>query len=383
MKKILLFAAAAAVVFTSCMKGESNLVPEGETSIVVKIDGLVAAEDTRAVEAKGTVTISTLAGTNHYIYVLDEDNKVTYGEALDPTKLSSGQTIGGSDKFFDKNSKVYVLANIPSNLSAAYAYESVADFDAIKALTSTIVYDGANSVNTDQKNPAMANTTGAPVQIGAAEEGVATVNVNIAPLYSRIEFEGVVGGTHIDSYDVTGVWIDNFYPTFTLDGKYSGTSVGAGSSTDFPTNGFGDSNIFNSAAGKVAAPASNNVWAYHAAPAADVPTIIVRLENIQYQKDNNGTPTGSVVALNETRYITIKNFTTGSATGPAYDGAFTRGKIFQIKTVNFDVIIDAGSGEEGEGGGTDVVPNPTEVKITATVVVDPWGTQILYPHLGE
>jgi hypothetical protein len=379
MKKLFLLAALAAVTQTSCLKGGES-IPDGQSRLVVRIDGL-SGGSSRKVEAPGTVSITSLSGTNHYIYVLNSDNTVEYGEPLDPAKLSSGQTIG-ENMFFANTSKVYVLANIPSNLSAAYTYDQVADFDALKALTSAISYV-APVANTDHKNPAMANTTGAPVQVGAATAGVATVSVNIAPLYSRIELESVKGGAHIESFDVTAVYLDNYYSSFTLDGKSAGALKSNGSLTTFAPEWFGDVSTVSSAS-NIATAGSGMVWAYNAAPGVKVPTIIVKLENIRYYYDDgNGSPTGSEVVLAGARYLTISDYRTGvGVADPMYSGTFERGKIFKIKPVTFDHVFSNGANPDDDEPLPET-PNPDAVQIRATVVVDNWGIQTLYPVLGE
>jgi hypothetical protein len=381
MKKILWFAASAAMVFTSCIENEGTIIPEGEASIVVKIDGITPS--TRAIEAAASPALGAAAldGTAlHYIYVFNADDTKRHGEELVISAVTgTGQSIDNGT-YFSKDSKIYVLANIPANI-ALTNLEAVADVAGLEALTSEIIY-GTGAQNVTHSKPAMANTSGEPVALGTVTEGVATVNVNIAPLYSRIEFVRVTGGEHIVSFKVAGVYLENYYDTFTMTGKaVPESSVSNGNETPSLATSFGDETVISSDGSKEAAPAGR--WAYHAAPADKVPSLIIKLTDVVfYEDDGNGTPESNELTLSTPRYLKVVDYTTNSNGSIAYTGRFDRGKIFTINALEFDHIFS----DDDNGDNDDELPetpDPNSVKISATVTIANWGTQTLYPVLGN
>jgi hypothetical protein len=381
MKKILLFAAAAAMVFTSCIEGGGTVIPEGEASIVVKIDGITPA--TRAIEAAASPALGAAAldGTAlHYIYVFNADDTKRHGEELVISAVTgTGQSIDNGT-YFSKESKIYMLANIPANITLANL-EAVADVAGLEALTSEIIY-GTGAQNVTHSKPAMANTSGEPVGLGSVAGGIATVNVNIAPLYSRIEFVRVTGGDHIVSFKVAGVYLEDYFDTFTMTGKaVPASSVSNGNETPSLTTSFGDETVISSDGSKEAAPAGR--WAYHAAPADKVPSLIVKLTDVVfYEDDGSGGVTANEMTLETPRYLKVESYNTNAAGTTAYTGRFDRGKIFTINALTFDHIYSDDDDNDNDDELPET-PDPNSVQISATVTIANWGTQTLYPVLGN
>jgi hypothetical protein len=355
-----------------------TITPQGQTAITVQIAGM-KAPDTRMVQGPGTTTINTLTGENHYIYVLksDAEGTVIYGETLKPAEVA-GQTLGeGETMYFPDDSRIYILANIPSDVTN-YTWDKVANLAAIKALTSTITYDQAGPVNTDLTAPAMSNFDGEPVAVGDPVSGLATANVKISPLYARIEFVGVKGLNHIESFDVAGVYLDNYYSVFSMTGEAKGSLHSNGSAKTFPAGWFGDAGPWNAPTGVTAGPG----WAYHAAPAAKVPSIIVELKNLTFKYDNgSGTPTTTAPVITDSRFLTVASYNNKTG-GTPYTGQFERGKIYKISLLTFDHVYSDDSNDDND----DVVPdtpNPTSVTLKAVVTVENWAPVELSPNLGE
>jgi hypothetical protein len=209
----------------------------------------------------------------------------------------------------------------------------------------------------------VANTTGAPVNIATstpgtpgATPGTATANVNIAPLYSRIELVKVVGGPTVQSFTVTGVFVDNYFSRFTLTGNAAGPIKYQRQSTEWGDN-IGDTGSWPStgATGNtVSQPpiptggTANDVWAYHVA-SADMPRLIIRVESML------------PAAPQAVSYLTVTSWNGVGA------NRFERGQIYRIgNTVNNTgaLMIDPNK--------LAPVPNADYVNVTVNVTVDNW-----------
>ncbi len=239
------------------------------------------------------------------------------------------------------NSRVYVLANIPSSVDVT----TLTSWQRIQQTVVTI----STSQQNNYRTAALANSSGQPAAITTTGT-TGTVTVEINPLYSRYELTDVRGGPTIQSFNVTGVFVDSYFPSFTLDGQSSGPIHYQAQSTNF-AGSFGDGPpvsttgpwVATGTAGNMVATAgAGMVWAYHVA-AADLPRFIVRLENI--------VTTGGPVA--GTRYITISSYSGQAPT------RFERGRIYQVSLPFTEAQLA-------------MTPNPSYVTVTAQVRVVDW-----------
>ncbi|MDR2890816.1 MAG: hypothetical protein LBV18_04350 [Alistipes sp.] len=357
MKKLVLIAAAAAAVLASCTNGNNENVPTntGETPLVIKLSGVKPAEvATRAEQAAGVTGL--LQMNDGHIFVINAATGVVIAEepivVADAT--GSGHILGGaSPKVVPSNALVYVLANIPSDIAPA----TLTTWAAIQAAASAL----AN--NTDYTDAMMANSTGVGSTITPGADKTGSVSIALSPLYSRLELHNVKGSGNIVSYDVTGVFVDDYYPEFTMVGAGAGTLFEQGISTTF--TGIGDTGSWSSAS-LVAAPAASNVWAYHV-PAEGLPRLIVRMENVVYDKDPSSAV--NLETITGVRYITIANYQPELI-------EFERGKIYRIGAV-------AGSELKFDEDDLTLVPGAvTDIEeLTVTATVEDWVLEDLKPEL--
>jgi hypothetical protein len=383
MKKILLFAAAAAMAFTSCIEGGGTVIPEGETTITVKIAGLHNVE-TRAIESPASDNTSTpllnaASVKNGWVYVLDPNGNVVGNEELEIPQPDAGQEIEDG-RTFDKSSVVYILANYPANLTNALGESvtpaSLTTLEAIKAAQAQIVYDAttpANSHNTNYLEPAMANVDGVPSELEAPQGGTATAQVTIAPLFARVELAGLTGtGAQLYNYEVAGVYLDNYYSAFSMSGEGVGEKHSAGNEDNFPAGWIGDVYTTPVASnGKGYTPGTNQVWAYHAGAATLVPNFIVKLVNVNYYAytDQSHTTLEDELTKDENPlYLYVRGFT---KSGADFTGPFETGKIYKIGKISF--LYE----------NLTVTINPNLVSVTAEVEVKDWEIVNLVPKLGE
>lgn len=380
MKKLILLAAAAATVFApGCVKTNNGDAPEG-ARLVVKIEGAAASSETRSVEASASPTGTDVAPSLNKAYVYVIYGEEVYGEEMDVTAAQDGGYVIGNGKgpdglqmYFPTSSQVYVLGNWPTGIAPA----TLTSWEEIEAAVSAISYTA--SVNTNYKIPAMANAGGVPLTLSNVDEAAHTaeVTVEISPLYSRMELKAIKGGPHMVSYDVTGVWVNNYFNGFTMAGKgVRVTSTGsentpyvhASGSTDF-SNVFGDTSTTGwSAVGDpgamTATAGTDRVWAYHVG-AGSVATLIVRLDKIKYYLDDgDGNPDvdRGVMEKANPHYLVMSGYSNLTS------GEFERGYIYQIDALEFDI--------------EDIGEKPVVgVAITAKVKVNNWKVSALSPEI--
>jgi hypothetical protein len=160
-----------------------------------------------------------------------------------------------------------------------------------------------------------------------------------------MELTEVRGGPNITGFTVTGVFVDSYFPSFTLTGESSGPIRYQSQSTQF-AGVMGDQpgpwQATGAAGNMVANPGAGMVWAYHVA-AADLPRFIIRLENVQ-------TTTGPQAGV---RYVTVTGYSSGIT-------RFERGRIYQIPAITFTETQTAAT------------PNPANVPVTVVVRMVDW-----------
>ncbi len=348
MKKLFLATAAlAAMISVSCV-AEKPIANDGEkVSITVKLAG--ANGTTRADEAAADPAQAPSI-TGGYIYVLD-NNTVLKAEAI-PSGAST-VTIDGGNKVYPQSASVYVIANVPANVSGASSFGSMTD---IQNAVSAISYAGAG-INTDYETPAMANVGGA-VPVGTPDGNMnTTVSVNISPLFARVEIKGLEGGTDaqgqtwIKSFKLANVYLDNYYSSFSMTGAGSDLHF-AGTNTTTLSGQFGDP-VTMAAAANTIAP-TNGVWAYHVGPGSLV-HVVFKLSEFTAWDEVSGAPSSTADSTISTpTYLTVDSYSQSIT-------SFERGKIYTINPVKFSLRGQATS-----------QPNPTTVGITATITVTNW-----------
>ncbi len=357
-------AAAATLLATGCVK---NNTESDQTRLVVRLNGASIAPETRAVEDSAAETApgskaSAVTLTKAWIYVISSEG--VYSELMDlGAAQAGGDLIGEEGQLFPSDSRVYVLGNWPASVVPA----DLDSWDEIEAKTVEIA-----TTTIDYTKPALANATGAPVgvTVSTENENVATVTVEISPLFTRLELWKITGGEHIKSFTVDGVYINSYYPAFNLAGAGAGTQkVYAPGTTEF--NGFGDATGWDSSEGTVgdntmdthaeAVAEESKVWAYNVGAGSQV-GFVIKLSDIVYYPENEEGEYASEAT--EPEKLLIVNGYTNISSAP-----FSRGMIYRVKNLEFDY--------------TDLVDEITGVAITANVDVLNWNITDLTPSLGE
>ncbi len=398
-------AAAAVTLFASCAKEETGTIADKNMgTVTIKVAGVNASE-TRAIEAPGSTTTGTIqldATKKHRVFVLNATGGVIHTQELAQATLTTGEILKEEvesvmvPKLVPNDSEIYVFCNISSAESSALAAKTT--LAAIKAYESDI------TAQTDYTKPALSNRTSnsqALVETTAAANGNPaqyTATITIAPLISRLELVSVKGGADIISFNVAGVYVDDYYSNFNFGGLGAGTLFYQAQGTTYTGNAFyKDETVIASAGAKGAAVAQNpaveeedRVWAYNVAPSIatpfkstgtvgeigykayyKVPRLLIKLTDVKYT--NKGE---DLISEEDDTTETKDMWLTITGYGSEADGAnfkFERGKIYRIGTSE-----NAFEFNPGDGGGT---PNPTNVQMTVKVTIAEWVLDTPDAHL--
>lgn len=213
--------------------------------------------------------------------------------------------------------KVYVYGNIPSDLTLPTS----GALESINALLANVGSQADATEGVDR-----VTLYGGDAITGTAPDYAATFDIK--PIAARIEIKDVVvkSGSTITSFNVEGIFINNYYEAGRLDGKLSGTPVNKGQGGDaiykegvapyvagFPLFDFNTSGLTKEA---------DKVWAYNVLAPSDNTTehthVIIRLSNIA--------PAG---AFKGTQFVTIKAFNDGTNTLTH----LTAGKVYELGSI--------------------------------------------------
>lgn len=339
MKKINFLAVAlAALTMFSCSKEEIENPDAVSRVLTVKIAN--PASSSRAVEAPGSSAEGTITLENGVIFTLNGD-AVANAYALNATDVqtATGQVI--PDKVTSATT-VFIVANIPAETVTDWTTEATrpATLTAIKAAQFEI-----SDENGKTYTKATLSNTSAQAVTPTVTDGNAKAAVELSPVYSRLELPQVVGEGNIESFSVTGVYVDDFYTQYTAGGSFKGTvnSMGVTPPTAaWPAEGMNEGSWASVA--NVATPGGSNVWAYNL-PSGNLPRLVIKLENVVV----------SGVALTGTWYLTVKSYT------GVDNNIFSRGDIYNITGgLKFD---------QTHIGPT---PNPTENDLWVSVTLKQW-----------
>jgi hypothetical protein len=324
------------------VKDGGNARTGGEpTRLSIRLAGVVSPS--RAVEAPGLIAANTIQLTGGHIFIISP-----LGAVIDQAALVVAEAQGAGQAFpreVPADSRVFILGNVPSD---APAMNTLTTLDAVKAVACAV------TTQTDYTGATLANSDGQPAGF-AASDGEATVAVSIKPLISRLELVKIEGKSDITAFTVTGVYVDDYYPSFTLGGGYSGTKFSLGSTTAYTGDAFYKNEGAWAAAGTPlaatpeASVGSGEVWAYNVAPGS-LPRLIVRLSGVKYDAGEGEVDLGATP-----HYLTMTGYDNlGSAT-------FERGKIYRLS-----------SGIEFDHDDLGLTPNPVDIDLTVTVAIDEW-----------
>ena len=309
MKKILLAAVAALFAFTSCNKDVSDDVFSNETkSVYVKISG---GAETRAVsEAIGTKPVAFNGGFIIFTNGTAITKTFTIGTGatdIAVADLKAGTTLAGIP---DYSTNVYVFGNVPSSITINTA-GSISDIQEM-VVTAQAQADKTTGVD----NIGLYGTGGITLS-----GSVHSATFAVKPIGARVELTDLTASGSITGFQIDGIYINNYYPNSTLDGKIEDAIVNngdvvaryVGGSTAYPSAltpalydyaASGGIGVLNNKVYSPTATASD-IWAYNVLAPSDVPAaatdnaphVIVRLSNIT---TNNG------IVFTTDQFLTIR-----------------------------------------------------------------------------
>jgi hypothetical protein len=357
MKKLFLMATAVAMIFSACTKEGGPKTAPSEGNLKVSI----TAPASRAIQAPGTAAEAAVnpAG-NNFIFLVDGNGNVMLSEPLVTATAidGTGQIITGVTSSW----LVYVVLN-----AADASVGTLTTLAAVKAAGATVA-----SVQTLAPTGfvPMSNTGDAVSMVPTADPLTSPhfeSEINVAPVLTRLELGSITGGTwtdpaeannrvRIDGFDVTGVYVDNYYQNFT----YGGVSVAPmfQMNQTFVTTGIGDGGPWTAAS---TPPVVNNgaqVWAYNLAPGA-APHLVIRVTNVATSSTiNGGTDWVNGGVSDAVRFLTVSFASDPAGNTPIVN--FARGSIYQVAGITF------------YSDNLHTSPNPLEVDLSVEVTVLPW-----------
>lgn len=311
------------------------------------------------------------------VYFMDEttDPKVVASYQLTNDQITAIQTAGTGVKFtnLDPSVKsVYVVANVPSGTLPPTAPGTTLD-----VINGTVqnIYDQQTA---NAASVVLANT-GKTVEtsftsVAAASNGNAqfTVAVELTPIVSRIQIASITKDASITSFNLAGIYIDNFYQNMSIGGALTNNikadaghtadfNLSASSVTPYKING----QLFDepvSPATALALVTSGKVFGYQIFPVAGglstVPYIILKLKNVVGTTRNFDSGT--------TYYVAVKAYKDGAMSFTSFEA----GKIYTIASIPVSE--------------NNIVTDPTQslINVTVNVTIAPWTDKALNPDFG-
>ncbi len=386
MKKIwiIAFAVLVAVGLGSCIKsddGPKNKDEVKKARLTIQLSGVKKVQ-TRATEEGANENALELVDARSIIFVADPSGTIVQAVNIDSSEAVTPGTGQELPIEVAIGSSVYVVANIPAG-SDYTTVSGAATLNDVKNAVSAI------TTQTGYEEPTMANVDGAEVAVttDTGSDGVETVTVTIQPLIARLEIAAMqakadAAGNTITAFDVTGVFVGEFYPSFDYTGGSDGELVSyiddiieASEEDDVPT---ALGTIFTgweaymkdlesvSAAGtpliaQEPTDEENFVWAYNVV-AGSKPEFVVRLENIEYTNS-----AGTALELTGPRYLTVVGYDSDNDGVDDVLTGFARGEVYRV-----GLITTGNSNFQFDFSHLSTVPYEESVRLTVGVVVQPW-----------
>lgn len=364
MKKISIFAIAAlaTVGLSSCLK-EKITVPADSTPGYKLTVGLANGKS-RAQTAPGTAAAITLNDGHIYVFDSGASNAYVHDQAFTAAEALAGFEIGID---VPKTAVVYAIGNLTANgltapAGSSVTLEDVMEFEgAISDLVTTTVVPLATVKSAADKTfAAQAITEVTPPSASAA--GEASAALFLAPVVARVELakvedhkdsdedltNGYTPETDVNTtasaiaYKVLGVYLTEYYPGYTMEGKSSGDI--ANFSTAMGATNYGDdltATPISSVSG-VAKPATGGyVWSYNIAAGTPARLVVVVQSTVAQdetivEKDLNGDGDQIDASVLPERHLIVQSYKK-DATTPIT--AFEPGVIYRVGAIPFDSAI--------------------------------------------
>lgn len=352
--RFLVVGLVAATVF-GCAKSDDNNSNGADKQVTVKIK--TTAVGTRAGD-KTTVPFGAVSTVNDVtVFFLDGNDRVVSSQGtMTPSEITTGKTFTGVNP---ATTKVYIVANTNNagsplfpGLASIGINQTKADIEALSAIAGTQM--GASAMGIDN---VVLSGEAALTAINATDY---TAHVPVTPAVCRFEVTSITGINDITAFDLEGIYLNTYYPQFTIGGGSAGTYYGLS---------VAEADLVNVAAymkdtalamtGSLSYKHADptKVWAY-AVPAGNTsPRIILRLDNVAI---------GGIGSLPSTQYITVKNFTDHLTGDPVI---IKRGEVYVVRDIQF------------EGDDLTDLPNQDDINVTVTVEVKGWKVFLVDPQI--
>lgn len=374
--KFILVAAAAALLMGACSSDNNGTAPaDGEMSVGLIINS-GEFQGVRGDYATVPTTYST-AINSATIFFLDGNDKVLAVKTLDDADAASD--IPGNEYLFTKLSdltrSVLVAINIPSSATIPGAGKSLSDVNGLVMGIATQNPVATSSEPVGLENILMSSSSTSISYVAGTTEY--TVPVSVTPAVARLEFDKIApkdDKSQITSFTVANVYVENYYPNFTLAGASNGTLLEMGISSDKTAaeidailgawamkdaSGLeidGTTKEFDGDVEYSLNTTAGNIFGYQIAAGA-APRIILELTDVLIERSNQTPQT------EDRMFVTVTGFTTTS--GPLT--TFTKGNVYKVTNITFD-----------EDDIT-TTPDPVLIKVTVNVTVTPWVINTIDP----
>lgn len=375
--KSLLVAAFAVLALASCSKSESSNEPKGEGNVVIT----VRHETGTRAEAEDIGAAAISLGAGHVFFtdgggIITRHVEIKNAGAVGPDQVNKADFGAGA-----------VITLVPNNSTKCYILSNAVTTIAASEVSNNIATILAKTVAVSDMDDPTGGVVNVPLWgegnvVPAAGNTLATT-VTMKAIGSRLQVRKFTGITDIVSYEVEGIFINNYFNTMpiskavTAAGITDNASVAAsyvGGTAAYPATlplyDYNAAGIGQMSTPLICVPLNgggyaNPVWAYNVFPnealntAATLPQIVVRLKDVVWF-DGVANQT-----LPNPQFITVKGIKKTGVALTQIEG----GHVYSFDDIQF------------ERKNITNVPVVTSVNATVNVNMIPWVPETVEPEL--
>lgn len=364
-KHIAIALVALLLGFASCSsENDGPVAGDNLRTVFLKINNQPV---TYAVSSPQTATPVTFTSGNLYF-------TNSAGNILKHYTISDAETTDTNIQMSELSNAGAAITNLPLEVTGVYVVGNTKDLPQTGPISGV---QGKLLHVTSQTNIETVNLYGKQTTLTPAGENKFRATVSLTPIISRIELGEIKAGGTIESFDVAGIFIDNYYEEATVDGQVGDVVSNSTETTSFTDNSTEYPKKLYPAiydwyadglksVNKTAAPANGNIWAYNLFAGNSVPRMIIRLANIEVSEGS--TP------INGDRFITIKGFKHNGVSLSRLEA----GKVYRL-----------GAGVDGEGkieiDDEDVqeTPNISTIDVSVSIELAKWELVDVTPDIEK
>ncbi len=394
MKKLFLALAVIAVA-AGCSKESGGNSDGGTKNLKIRVALPTGPTGTRADNDIAVAGALSVDPSKSYIFVANSTGVILNRVQMEAAALVAGPNVtpaaGQTISDVPSDGKIFVLANIDD-------YGSVDDYPTLSGVQDHPRVMSSQNGLYDQ--PVMSSISVVEVLSGTDNSGTVTLPVTISPVYARLELLEIQSETaasavangdiaYLTGYTVTGVYVDEVYPSFTYGGSNNGAMLSVGMSeanlgTMLTTNGMSHTLAKDNANAWKATPVAavgdvckaafpSGSWGFNV-PAGSKARLIISIEDIKANLTNGTADTADDTELPvdpELRYITVSSYTKTYANGAAItptpaDASLAAGTVYKIGSATYNSLFEFGYNNIYSD------PNPEDVSLLLQVTVADW-----------